>query len=546
MAAREPGVPLRVMGLHQLDMGAVYERNRARIRHGDDDDAEYDVCIVGSGAGGGVLAGKLSEAGFRVIVLEAGPFWVPERDWVSDERGSSKLYWLDPRITGGQDPIELGANNSGRGVGGSTTHYAMAKLRFHRGDFRLRTLRGVGDDWPIAYGDLAPYYDEIEDALGVSGPTHFPWGEFHGPYPQRPHPASSQSSKLLEGCENLGLRAVTIPIATLSSPKDGRPPCTYRGFCLLGCKPNAKSSQLVTFIPRAVAAGAVIKDRCMATRINTRNGRVDSITYVHNGQTYEQRARTFFLACYAIETPRLLLASANRAFPRGIANSSGLVGKRLMVHSSHRVFGRFDHLVRPYKGPPTLAITQDFYDPPPDADFPCGYSIETVATLPVGFTKYLTRGLRLWGRALRETMQEYNHYTTLGLNGECLPYEHNEVRLAQERDANGLPVPHVRFSWGEAEKRMIAHGERQMTRIMEAAGARSTFPVHDSAHLLGTCRMGDDPATSVVDSWGRTWDVPNLFICDGSVFVTSSGVNPSLTIEALAARTADYFARVRE
>lgn len=543
---REPGVPLRVLGLRQLDMHEVFSTNEARIRHGDAAEPAPDVCIVGSGAGGGVLAGKLAEAGFRVVVLEAGPFWVPERDWVSDEKGQAQLYWRDARVSGGDDPIELGANNSGRGVGGSTAHYAMVKLRLHRDDFRLRSARGVGDDWPIAYADLAPYYDEVESELGVAGPTHFPWGEFHGPYAQRAHPPSSQSSRLLEGCERLGLRAVAAPNATLSSPKDGRPPCTYRGFCVYGCKPNAKSSQLVTYIPKAIAAGAIVKHGSMATRINTRSGRVVSVTYRHGGRAFEQRARTFILAGYAIETPRLLLNSACDEAPAGLANGSGLVGKRLMTHASHRVYARFDALVRPYKGPPGLALTQEFYDPPEDADFPCGYTIESVAALPLAFVKYATRATQAWGWDVRRLMLDYNHYTGFGLNGECLPSEENEVRLSDERDQHGVRIPHVRFRWGDAEKRMVRHGEKQLRRIAAAAGGKSAFFSYDSAHLMGTCRMGDDPKTSVVDAWCRSHDVPNLFICDGSVFVTSSAANPSLTIEALAARTADYLARVRE
>lgn len=538
------GVPLRALGLRLFDLAAVERENAARVRHGDDEAA--DVCVIGCGAGGGVAAAKLAEAGLRVVVLEAGPFWVPERDWASDEKHQGRLFWTDPRVTGGADPIELGSNNSGRGVGGSTVHFTMVKLRFHAHDFRTRSIEGVGDDWPLGYADLARYYDEVEGDLGVAGPSFFPWGEFHGPYPQRPHPVPQHAMPFFQGCERLGVRAVVAPTATLSSPKDGRPPCTYRGFCVVGCKPSAKSSVLVTYVPRIVAAGGVIKDRCMVTRLRVESGRVASASYVHAGRRHEQRAKTFVVAGYAIETPRLLLHSATREQPSGLANSSGLVGKRLMTHPSHRVHAWFERPVRPYKAPPGLGLTQEHYRTPKEGGHVRGYSIETGGALPIAFARFVVGGTGAFGLALRERMIEYNHHAGIAMNGECLPREENDVRLGKETDAHGMPVAHVRFSWGENERRMVDHAYARMEEILRAAGGSRTFRSPDTAHLMGTCRMGDDPQTSVVDEWCRAWDVPNLFVCDGSVFVTSAGVNPSLTIEAIAARMADRLAREGE
>lgn len=537
------GVPKRVLGLRQLDMMQVESENAARVRHGESED--FEVCVIGCGAGGGVMAAKLAEAGMRVVVLEAGPFWVPERDWASDEKHQGQLYWSEPRVSGGRDALELGGNNSGRGVGGSTVHFTMVKLRFHGHDLRTRSTEGVGDDWPIGYADLARYYDEVEGDLGVAGPSYFPWGEFQGPYPQRAHPVPQHAVPLFEGCERLGLRAVVTPTATLSSPKDGRPPCTYRGFCVVGCKPGAKSSTLVTYVPRIVAAGGIIKDNSMVTRLRVANGRVISASYVHAGRRHEQRARIFILAGYAIETPRLLLNSATPEQPTGLANSSGLVGKRLMTHMSHRVYAWFEKPVRPYKAPPGIGITQEFYRTPKEGDHVRGYSIETGAALPISFARLVVAGTGEHGWALRKRMLEYNHYSGIAMNGECLPYEENEVRLASETDAYGAPVAHLRFAYGENERRMIDHAYARMEEILRAAGGSRIFRASDTAHLMGTCRMGDDPQTSVVDPWCRTWDVPNLFLCDGSVFVTAAGVNPSLTIEAIAARAADRLAKER-
>lgn len=247
------------------------------------------------------------------------------------------------------------------------------------------------------------------------------------------------------------------------------------------------------------------------------------------------------VAGYSIETPRLLLMSACPSHEDGLANSSGLVGKNLMIHSANTVFGRFPEPVRQYKAPPASTITQDFYETDPANDYVRGFSIETVGPLPIQFAQNLIGGLGLWGRELRETMLDYNHYAGLGLVGETLPQERNGVTLhPEERDQYGLPIPVVTFSWSENDQKLFEAGTRREREILEAAGAEATFTVDDTAHLMGACRMGDDPTTSVVDPNCRAWDVPNLYVCDGSVFVTSSAVNPSLTIQAIAARTADH------
>jgi choline dehydrogenase-like flavoprotein len=510
-----------------------------------------DILIVGAGAAGGVLAKKLAEAGFRVVVLEAGPHWVPERDFVSDELGAQKLYWTDPRVTAGRDPIELGANVTGKGVGGSTVHYSMVALRMHASDFRVRTLDGVAEDWPVRYADLEPYYDEVEAELGISGPVRWPWGpERKGPYPYRAHPFNSVAQLFIRGCERLGVGWAPCPIATLSAPKEDRPPCVYRGWCVYGCSTNAKSSTLVTYIPKAIRAGAEVRANCMATRVNLgSDGRARSVVYVHTDEAgrqveIEQAAEVIILSCYSIETPRLLFNSAQPGHSHGLANASGMVGKGLMVHSAHIVYGRFPELVYSYKGPPTLAITQDFYETGPRNGYVRGYTIEPVGPYPQVFARQAQASLGLWGQELRDFMLDYNHYAGWGLVGECLPDQGNTVTLdPEDKDGYGLPVARVTFAWGENDRRLFLAGIEKERQILEAAGAEVTWKADDTAHLLGACRMGSDPGGSVVDRWCRSWEVPNLFICDGSVFVTSAAVNPSLTIQAIAARTADYIIR---
>jgi choline dehydrogenase-like flavoprotein len=507
-----------------------------------------DVLIVGAGAAGGVLSKELAEARFKVVVLEAGPHWVPERDFVSDEKGAHHLYWTDPRVTAGEDPIELGANVTGKGVGGSTVHYSMVALRMHESDFMVHTLDGVGQDWPIRYPDLEPYYDRVEKELGISGPVTWPWGpKRRRPYPYREHPLNSVAELFIRGCEKLDIGWSPCPLATLSAPKDDRPPCVYRGWCISGCSTNAKSSTLVTYIPKAIKAGAEIRANCMVTRVNLgSDGLAQSVTYIRTTEEghqveEQQAAKLIILSCYAIETPRLLFNSAQSGFADGLANSSGLVGKALMVHSAPIAYGRFPEVVYQYKAPPTLALTQDFYETDPKNDYLRGYTVEPIGPYPQTFARQAMANLGLWGEELREFMFDYNHYAGLGLVGECLPDDRNTVTLdPNDKDQYGLPVGRVTFSWGENDRKMIQAGIQKERDILQAAGAEVTWEADDTAHLLGSCRMGNDPKISVIDPWCRSWDVPNLFICDGSVFVTSSGVNPSLTIQAIAARTADY------
>ncbi|PZR94786.1 MAG: hypothetical protein DLM69_12215 [Candidatus Chloroheliales bacterium] len=288
----------------------------------------------------------------------------------------------------------------------------------------------------------------------------------------------------------------------------------------------------------------------MATRVNLdRQGRARSVSYIRStddGKQHEeeQAAALIILSCYSIETPRLLLNSAQAGHPDGLANSSGLVGKGLMVHPAHSVYGRFSEMVYQYKAPPTLAISQDFYETDPANDYLRGYTIEPIGTFPIGFARQAAASLGLWGERLRHFMLDYNHYAGWGIVGECLPADGNTITLEpDERDQYGLPIARVTFSWGDNDRKLIKAGIEKQRQILEAAGAEVTWVTEDTAHLLGACRMGSDPRQSVVDQWCRSWDVPNLFICDGSVFVTSAAVNPSLTIEAIAARTADYITR---
>ena len=510
-------------------------------QHGDDD--LVDFAIVGTGAGGGTLACLLAERGFSVVALDAGPYWRPLEDFASDESAQTKLFWTEERICDGDDPIKLGSNNSGRSVGGSTVHYAMVSLRFRPDWFRARTTMGYGADWPIGWQEMWHYYGQVEDTLAISGPLSYPWGPKRPRYPRRAHELNAAGKVLAMGAERLGIAWTETPIATLSAPRGQAPPCVYRGMCTLGCTTNAKQSVLNTWLPRALAAGAEIRDLAMVGRIETdATGQASGVHYHRDGQWRFQQARNVVVAGYAIETPRLLLNSANDRYPDGLANSSGLVGRNLMVQTNQAVWGTMEREVRSYKAPPSLAITEHWnYDD--DKDFFGGYAYMSQGPLPQLWGKTVSSGRKLWGERFVQQMYDYNHIAGLKMVGECMPQERNRVTLADEKDALGLPVARVTYSMCDNDKAMVRHALEFMGRSLAAVDAADIWEqTDDTCHLNGTCRMGDDPDTSVVDADCRSWDIPNLWICDGSVFPTVGGVNPSLTIQAIACRTADRIA----
>jgi choline dehydrogenase-like flavoprotein len=502
-----------------------------------------DFVIVGIGSAGGVLLQRLAKAGCHVVGLEAGPFWDTERDWVSDEAGSHQLYWTDLRITGGTDPLALGENNSGRGVGGGSVHWAAFAPRLHPSDFRVYTEDGVGADWPITYQDLKPYYELLEREIPVAGPAHFPWGDAHG-YPYGPHPLGGVGDALVRGCTKLRIPVCAGgPVAILSGSRGDRPHCIYRGFCIQGCKVGAKASTLITHVPEAIRYGAEVRDHAMVFRVSTATKeRVDGVHYYdREGREHFQRAKAVIVCAYAIETPRLLLNSAAPGHERGLANSSGTLGRYLMAQAGNVIAGRFDELIRMYKAPPAHALTEEFYETDWRRGFARGFAIQTVAPLPIAFARQMMTAKGAWGWGMRRVMMDYNHWATLGVLGEILPWDDNRVELSCEhKDQFGIPVAHVTFNLHDNDKRLIEYGKRMVMDVMGAAGAGEVVQESRYAHLVGACRMGSDPESSVADQYGRTWDIPNLFVCDGSLLPTQGSANPGLTIQALAARTADY------
>ncbi len=533
--------------------GAVRDRNESAwllpagpgTRHGlrEDmrrfaDEDEVDLVVVGCGAGGSTLLQRVARAGWRAVALDAGPFWEPETDWVSDEAGSHHLYWTEPRVICGADPVPLGSNNSGRGVGGSMVHYAGYTPRFHPSDFRTWSQDGVGADWPITYGDLRPYYADIEEELPVAG-QDWPWGDPHS-YPHRPHPVGGNGELFLRGAAALGIPARVGPVAIANGRFGHRPHCIYRGFCLQGCKVNAKASPLITHIPDALAHGAEVRADSMVTRVETdeRTGLATGVHYVHRGVQRFQRARMVAIAGYSIETPRLLLASTSRRFRDGLCNDLDQVGRYLMVQGAPQTAGRFDAEIRMYKAPPPEVSSEHYYETDPAQPYRRGFSIQTVSPLPITWAEHVSAQGH-WGSALRQYMSDYVHWGTLGALCEFLPQPDNRVTLAREEDRHGMPVARFSYSQCDNDRQLVKAATQVMEDILSAAGADEVITIDRYAHLVGGARMAGDERSGVVDASCRTFAVPNLYITDGSVLPTQGSANPALTIMAVAARAAD-------
>lgn len=507
-----------------------------------DDTDEVDIVIVGCGAGGSTMLQRLARKNWSAVALEAGPFWEPETDWVSDEAGSHHLYWVEPRIISGDDPVPLGSNNSGRGVGGSMVHYAGFAPRLHPSDFHTRSLDGVGADWPISYDDMRDYYRDIENELPVAG-QKWPWGEAHT-YPHSPHQVSGNGELFQRGAAACGIETRVGPVAIANGRFGNRPHCIYRGFCLQGCKVNAKASPLITHIPDALAHGAEVRADAMVTRIEVdgRTGRATGVHYVKGGRSRFQRAKMVAIAGYAIETPRLLLNSTSPRFPDGLCNDFDLVGRYVMVQGAPQTAGRFTDEVRMWKGPPPEVSTEEFYETDPQKPYKRGFSIQSVAPMPISWAEHVMAQGH-WGAALRHYMSDYVHWASFGALCEFLPLPGNRVTLAEDTDRNGLPIAKFNYSQCDNDKQLLAAAQVAMEDILHAAGASEVMTIRRNAHLVGGARMGVTESDGVVDGDCRSFAVPNLLITDGSVLPTQGSANPALTIMAVAARAADRLTR---
>jgi len=528
---------------------------------------EVDFVIVGSGAAGGVLAKELSTNGFRVVVLEQGEY-LREKDFTHDETKIFIQSLLTNKVNTHPVTFRKSADETARKqqavlygscVGGSSVHFTANFWRFHEIDFKEHGK--VGDipganfaDWPISYADLEPYYTKVEWEVGVSGlagssPFDPPRSK---PYPMPPLPVKGNGVIFERGCRKLGYHAYPAPMAILSKPRAGRSACMNCGFCLgFGCEVGAKSSTLASVIPMAEKTGRCeIRTNCYVHRIETdKNGRaVGAVYFDAQRNTHLQKAKAVILSANGAETPRLLLLSASSQFPAGLANSSGYVGKNLMPNSSALAYGVFDEQLNDYKGPAVSRIMHDFYELDPKLGLYGGGGLDARFDFtPISFAlNGLPPDTPKWGAGFKQAIA-HNFTRTMQIfcHGTSLPVESNNFSLDPDvKDAWGLPALRMTFRDHPNDLKMMEWMRARALEILDAAGAKTkwSFPVQEqqfAVHLLGTCRMGNDPKTSVINADHRTHDVKNLFLCDGSSLVTSGRGQPTMTIQALAYRAAD-------
>lgn len=534
-----------------------------------------DFVIIGSGAAGGVLAKELSVAGFDVVVLEQGRYR-REGDFLHDEWSvlfagelTSHPLWNDPqtfRASESEDaaPLpDIPPAFYARTVGGSSVHFSANYWRFRPSDFREHTLLGPIEgtgfaDWPITYEELEPYYAKVDWEIGVSGvpgPFDPPRSK---PYPVPPLPVKSSGVLLDRGARALGLHPQPAPLAILSQPFNGRGPCIQCGFCMgFGCEAGAKSSTLVSMLPLAEATGRCeIRALSTVTRIETGGtGKVDQVVYFDENRVEQaQKARAVILAANGAETPRLLLMSESPNHPDGLANGSGLVGKYLMGNAHSVTAAWFDQPLNDYKGVQVSRIVHDFYESDPARGFYGGGGIDARPFLDATPILHALMGVPpevpSWGAEFKRFLR-YSFTRKMNLLGSTtsVPLERNNITLDPElKDDMGRPAIRLTYRDHDDDLATAKFLQDRAVEILQSAGAERIWP-HEvvpataQAHLLGTCRMGDDPATSVVDRYHRSHEVPNLFICDGSSFVSSGRGQPTMTIQALAFRAAEHISR---
>lgn len=543
----------------------------------------YDVIIVGSGAGGSAAAYGLTQAGYKVLLLEAGPRFNPATDYPltnSDwelslfpvKKGSQGKYTFAPMqklesrwqhlrsknslngyLLSGESRIPSGVGyHHVRGVGGSTLHFTGESHRLHQQAMKMHSLFGVAADWPLTYQQLMPYYNQAEKLIGVAGITNIPGRDYSGSSLLPPHPFSDTSRILQHGAERIGMHWQANNRAALSQTFDGRPACNYCHNCNRGCPRGDKGSADVTFIRQAELTGKLqIKTGLSVLKLeNDGNSKISGVVCADSsGQHFSFSAPIVILACGALETPRLLLNSADTNSPEGLANESGQVGKNFMETLSWASTGLCNDPVQTFKGLPADGICWDFNAPDsvPHIIGGCRFSSTTAEADLSGPVNYARRLVKGWGAEFKDSMrQQFGQAITVGAIGESLPNDRSFIALdATAKDEHGLPLARINSYLPETELRRLEFMAKRCDAILHAAGVTETiesygsYDFFSSTHVFGTCRMGRDSNTSVTNSFGQSHRWKNLYISDASVFPSSGGgESPSLTIEALALRMA--------
>ena len=519
-----------------------------------------EVLVIGAGAAGGALTWRLAQGGLKVVCLEqggwidwekdaptSGPDWEVIRETSRNPNPNIRRHAWDYPVNDEHTDIKPLMWN---GVGGSLVHWGAHFPRFRPSDFKVRTLDGVADDWPLDYYELERYYDLNDTMVGVSGLAGDPGNPPRSPRQTPPISPGRGGSLMARAFDRLDWHWWLPDLALNSEPYGGRGACNNCGPCDLGCPQKARVSTDVTYWPLAIGLGAELRTECRVAEVTVDGqGRATGATYFDpEGRLLHQRAAAVVVCGNGVGTPRLLLLSQSKAHPDGLANSSGLVGKRLMHHPTGFATGVFDELLEDWKGDFAAAIvSQNFYESDASRGFLRGFQMQCVRAAggPVGTAlgQYLA-GIPWGDDHHRLFAEQFGRTVSLTVTSEDLPEESNCVTLDPVlKDGHGIPAPRLHYRVGDNTRKMIAWGVERAVEAFEEAGAKRivTQQLVESAgfHFMGTTRLGDDPADSVLDRWGRAHDCDNLWVAGGSVFVTGAGLNPTSTIMALALRTAD-------
>ena len=536
---------------------------------------EYDVCVIGTGAGGGVMIDELTAAGFDVVALERGPYLEPA-DFNDDELSSLfrrtlfAPHQLETYRRDSSSESETGRfNHLAHCVGGSTAHWSAASWRLRPDEMKVRSTVGPIEgasvaDWPIEHAELEPYYAKADQAYGVAGTAGANPFEAarSSAYPNPAHPHRAASLAVEKGAKKLGLHPFPLPQSINSRVYGGRAACLNHGMCAgYGCPVHARGSSLAVHLPRAEGTGRLdLRAEARVREITVADGKARSVIYLDGtGAEHEVRAKQVVLAAGAIGSPQLLLMSSGSS-PDGLANGSGQVGRNLTFHVTAMVAFWTEGPSLGAIGQPGQVAIDDHHPHDAKRGFARGGVIYEIAEAnPIYYavnSMSCPSAGKGWGPELKRYLRDYRRAAQLLAIAEDLPREQNRVDLDPDvKDHLGLPVPRLTHENHPNDIALQRYFEQRMIEIAETSGAEKAWPVKlpgltdlsdkgsqkGSHHLHGTCRMGDDPATSVVDRWCKSHEVPNLWVVDGSVFPTAGGYNPTLTIVANAYRVAEHF-----
>lgn len=507
-----------------------------------------EVVVVGTGAAGSLMGAVLAEGGKDVLILECGHAR-KLGDLYSSQIWARRLKWASPHVVeAGPDSIWFNFN-AGHGYGGAAVHHYAVWPRFHEDDFQEKTLYGHSLDWPFQYSELQPYYDQVQKEVGMSGDAaKEPWRPAGEPYPLPPVLVSNHGKVLARGFEALGMRTSPLPMAILTQPYNGRPPCIWDGWCDAGCPIGALANPLAVYLPRAEKAGAKLRPDARVTRVlmDDTGKKATGVEYVSpSGEVFIQPADKVVLCAFTIENARILLNSADSKNPNGVANSSGTLGRYLMSHPAVGISGLFDDDMQNHLGATGgQLLCQDAFDKKSDPggafgsrQWEIGLALKPNDMLGIAMTRP-----DIFGGALHAFMEDGAKHmgSMVGVcEDEALPQ--NRIELASEKDAYGYPLAKIVYETSPEGRKLWQTAAAEGVKIFKAAGAREAWHgPQGGQHLMGGTIMGNDPATSVLDSNGRAHDVSNLFVGGPGVFPTSSAANSTFTAKAMAMKTAQF------